>query len=681
VTQTSLGREGSAADLEHLWEPLAIGPTTVANRVMSSAHALLYNQGRFWNDRHAAYYRERAAGGCALLISETTAAHPMTHAEGSSPTPVSWDPDCIPGFRKVADAVHAEGSAMFVQLFAAGAHDRGALLIDDWRPLWGVSGVPGVMHREQTLTMSAEQLADVAHWFGKSAANSAAAGMDGVEVQGAHSYLIGQSLSPHYNKRDDEYGGSVERRCKLALEIGRSVRRAVGDSVTVGFRMSYDELIGPAGITQEMSDEILEILAAADLFDYFSISAGGYHTLSFAVAPMDHEPGHLVPFAHRAKGVLGDRARVFAVGRILEAPQADSIIGDGAADMVAITRQHIADPRLVEKWRSGRESEVVQCVGDNDCFAPILLGLPVSCPLNPVTGREAYWGEGKLTPAATQRRVAVVGAGPAGMKAAALAARRGHEVTLFEQGSEVGGHLNLWKRLPSRQRWQKAIDSFAGALEPAGVDLRLGVRADEEELSSGDFEVVVLATGARYSADGASVFRPDRAAVPGAPSERMIGLDQAIERACQDGSLGDRVIVVEETGEGQPLLLAEMLALGGAEVHVMTPLPAVGEVVARRLQTIFFMPRLRAAGVEIITEATLESFDGTTARIADLWGGPERQLADVDTIVLSGLRDPVPGPLTEELPGVATHTIGDALVPRQLREVVYEGEKLGRSLD
>lgn len=403
--------------LTHIWTPLTIGSTTVKNRIMMPAETLDYGQDNILSDHHIAFYRERAKGGAALLITEQQGAHPVSKGSfyfGCT----AWEKRAIPQYAKLADTVHEYGAKQFVQLFTPGVHDKGTMIVDEWRPLWAASRVPSVIHRETPVVMEQAQIDDLVKGFGVSALNVQVAGLDGVEIHGAHSYGVGQFLSAAYNQRTDRYGGSVRKRCQLAIEIGEEIRKKVGQDFTVGIRLSFDEFMGEAGITQEQAEEQLEILAATGLFDFFSISGGGYHTFHWMVVPMGTKHGFMIPFGKRAKEIVGARAKVFIVGRIVDLSMAEQILVDGAADMVAMARAHLADPFLVAKMREGREKEIVKCVGANECVARLFENREVICMMNPVSGREHQWGQGtlKMVSKDAAKKIVVIGGGLAGMK-------------------------------------------------------------------------------------------------------------------------------------------------------------------------------------------------------------------------------------------------------------------------
>ena len=451
MSASAIDKGHPASDLRLVWEPLEIGATRVKNRIMMTAQTTLYGKDNILGDRHIAYYRERAKGGAALFICEQQAAHRLSKGsffEGCS----AWDKRAIPQYARLADAVHEHGARQFIQLFGCGVHDKGTMIMDEWHPLWGVSSLPSVVHNDIPLIMEQQHIDDLVTGFGESALNVKVAGCDGVELHAAHSYLLGQFLSPVYNDRTDRYGGSVRNRCRILIEIGEAIRERAGDALTVGVRLSFDEFLGDAGITPDQAEEQLEILSSSGLFDFFNISGGAYHTLHFGVAPMSVKQGFMIPFGKRAKAVVGNRAKVFFVGRIIDLRQAEQALADGAADMVAMTRAQMAEPHLVKKTLEGREREIRRCMGANECVARLFDNRQAACVVNPTVGREARWGSGTLRPVAPDeaKTLVVVGGGLAGMKTAEVAGRRGHRVVLPEREDRLGGHLNLLLGLPTR---------------------------------------------------------------------------------------------------------------------------------------------------------------------------------------------------------------------------------------
>jgi 2,4-dienoyl-CoA reductase-like NADH-dependent reductase (Old Yellow Enzyme family) len=685
------GKSQQSTPLDHIWQPLDIGPTRVKHRIMYTAQTLLYGEDHILSDRHIAFYRERAMGGAALMITEQQAGHPISKGSFYGGC-TAHDKRAVPQYARLADAVHEFGARQFVQLFGAGVHDKGTTIFDEWHPLWAASRVTSILHREVPMVMDHNHIGEIADAFGESALNVKTAGLDGVELHGAHAYLIGQFLSPAYNKRDDAYGGSVGNRCRFPLQLAEAVRRKVDGDITVGIRLSYDEFLGDAGLTGEQTEEIVEVLLASGLFDYFSISCGGYHDFRKTVAPMHVPQAFLADAGKRVKGVVGNRAKVFLIGRILDPDVADRLIAEGATDMVGMTRAQLADPFLVQKVREGRQEDVIRCIGANICLAHLFDQKRVPCVMNPAAGRERVLGAGTLRVVARQarKRIAVVGGGPAGMRYAGTAAERGHDVILFEQAERLGGHINLIKELPTRAGWQDAIANLQHRLARFDVDVRLqtALGADSlAELAAPD--VVVCATGSLYVKTGVyCAHRPEREHIPGAELESVYDVASATALALSDGrALGDDVLIYDETGDYLPLGLAEVLAAVGVNVEVVSPHFSVGQEVIRTLDWNWIAPRLLEADVRLTAQHTIESISDDSVQILNVFGGSPTERG-VTSVILAlprvpndGLhRDLTAAFSTLETPPREIRLLGDALAPRSLEAIIYEAETSAREI-
>jgi NADPH-dependent 2,4-dienoyl-CoA reductase/sulfur reductase-like enzyme len=344
--------------------------------------------------------------------------------------------------------------------------------------------------------------------------------------------------------------------------------------------------------------------------------------------------------------------------------------------MVAMTRAQMADPQLVRKALENREQDVVRCVGANVCIRRLGENNHVACAINPAVGREAKLGEGTLKPAARGGRIGVVGAGPAGLRFAGIAAARGFDVTVFESTAQPGGRLRSLATLPGRQRWEQAIRNLLRPMEVHGARLRLSEKPTPQTL--GAFDLTVVATGAKFDLSGYSAYRPERHGIPGADASHVIGMDAAIERAARDpASLGRRVLIVDDGFEELAAGLAERLATeGAARVSIVSPRPWWGEALYRTYDIAHVMPRLRVAGVEIQPQVFVEKIEGAGATLYDIWNPKARRGIEADTVVLALGRSPVePGEL-----GVPAERIGDCLAPRSIEAVIYEGEERARAL-
>ncbi|MGV1047267.1 MAG: NAD(P)-binding protein [Solirubrobacterales bacterium] len=666
--------------LAALFEPLEIAGVTVPNRLMTSAMTLQYGEDSLISDRHLAFYRERAEGGIGLMFSEQLTASPL------SPSPfetevAAYDERQVERFAALAAALEAYPTRFFAQLFGGGVVASSSRGIDVWRPVRGPSAVaaPG---GEQALPLSAGEIAQIVADFAGSAVNVEAGGLDGLEVHGSHGWLVGQFLSPFYNRREDRYGGSVENRCRLAIEIGAAIRAAVGADFPVGLTLSYDELIGPAGITEEETLEQLEVLLAAGVYDFYDLSIGSSHSEHHTIASMAVKEGYALDFSSRAKALVGDRAAIFVAGRVTDPRLAARAVRDGATDMIAMSRAHLADPHLARKTREGKLGELRHCVGATVCVGRSLQGQPTTCVLTPATGRElGGWPHGGYERVEPGRALSVMvaGAGPAGLRAGAMAAARGHRVTVFESREEAGGHLADIAWLPTRDGWRTAIEEMVAELRRHGAELRLGAEVGADTVAAEAPDVLLVATGSAWDRSGASVLRPGRDGIEVADGGRILDLGTALRQAREDpGALGPKVVVFDETGIYAPLGLAEALAQAGAEVEVVTPLGEVASDAFGRLDMLHLLPRLRALGVELTVETEIESIRGEELRLAGIYGGWAGSRAGVATVVVATHRLPLASLARLTAPRVSL--VGDALLPRRPEAVIEEAERLALAL-
>lgn len=536
-----------AADLSPLFQPLALAGTSLPNRVMTSAMTLQYGDRGFISDRHLAIYEERARGGVGLMFSEQLTASPLS----PSPFPSeirAYDERQVERFAALAERLAPYPSRFFAQLFCGGISGSSTAGLGGWHPVRGPSriGSPG---GETPLPLSAGEIEAIVADFARSARHVKEGGLDGVEIHGAHGWLLAQFLSPFYNRREDSYGGTVANRCRFAVEVGRAIRAEVGPDFPLGIALTYDERIGAAGITEDDTLAQLDVLLAACVFDFFDLSIGSPHSVHFTIAPMAVPEGFSLDFASRARELVAGRAAVFAAGRVVDPAMAATAVRGGAVDVVAMSRAHLADPHLVRKAREGKASEIRRCVGANVCVGRAKAGQPVACVLSPGTGRELDgWpydpssptpaDSSPATPAAhadsplasadsralavgqaeqrlgapvaagESRRVLIVGAGPAGLRAGAVLAARGHEVTVYERRDRAGGHLADLATLPTRGGWANAVEDLLAELARSGATLRLGIEVDRALVESESPDLVLLASGAEWESTGATSFAP-----------------------------------------------------------------------------------------------------------------------------------------------------------------------------
>lgn len=654
----------------HLFSPLPIGPVTARNRIMQTAHVKLYSAGGVDSQRNVDYQVARARGGAGLLITGNRVVHP-TSTTGFPRISWAFLQEATAANRRLTEAVHEHGALIFEQLnhFGLNASSESA---DDPRVLWGPSAVKSPAYGETPKAMEQEDLRELVQWWGRCAELSREGGFDGTEVHISHSYLLHQFLSPLYNKREDEYGGSLDNRLRLAREVIAEVRRRVGSDFVVGVRISLSDFI-PGGLDVEDAVQVARILEEDGLIDYVNVTAAGYHNIFMAIQPSDVGDGYLVDLTARVKAALR-RLPVFAVGGIKDPVLAEEILASGKADMVAMTRAQIADPDFAVKVRDRREDEVYHCIRANQgCIGRVFKGLPISCTVNPAAGRERRLGT--IPPAPSPRRWLVVGGGPAGMKAAETLAKRGHEVTLVEKEERLGGQVNLILKTPGRSELAWIVRDLETHMRKGGVEILLETEATADFVRRQGADGVIVATGALPTRSGFSSVNPLVEQLPGAEQDHVLTVwDVLLEQR----PIGRRVVVLDDDGSRYAAGVTEVLLDRGCRVELVTRFNALFPATATTLDLPHLYRRLLSKGLAYRLNVWAKALDGHRLTIFNLYTGAEETLEGVDTLVLAT------GPrandaLYHELKGTveSLHRIGDCLAPRKLDHAIYEGYLAG----
>lgn len=490
----------------HLTSPLTVGDLTLRNRAVVTAHVTNYGSHEHLATRRtAAYLAERARGGVGLIVSESLTVHPT--AGPNTFFLQLWDDAAIEPLRVVTDAVRAEGAAIIAQI-NHGGREHNPLITR--RPLVAPSPIASPRGGEVPHELAVEEIAELVQAFASAATRALAAGFQGVEVHAGHGYLIQQFLSPWSNHRTDDYGCGPRQRMQFLVEVLQAVRAAVPRPAVLGVRISADEF-APGGLGVQDMREIAGRIQELGLIDYLSVSQGSYAEPGSFIP--DASYGHL-PFVHLTRAIreVVDQVPLVAVGSIITPDEAESVLAEGTADLVGMTRAHISDPHLMRKVLEGRHDDIRQCILCNQgCFDRLLKGIDISCVQNPAVGRELDWPEHPVPPAARPRRVVVVGAGPGGLECAWVAAARGHTVSLLEAADSLGGTLRAVAAEEDHREWEQVIRWREQMLTQHDVDVRRGCHADEATVLALDPEVVVVATGApQGDADLAAALR-DRA--------------------------------------------------------------------------------------------------------------------------------------------------------------------------
>jgi 2,4-dienoyl-CoA reductase-like NADH-dependent reductase (Old Yellow Enzyme family)/thioredoxin reductase len=628
----------------HLFAPGTIGRLTLANRIVMPAISTKYaSADGEVTDRYVAFCGARARGGVGLIVIENTCVDWPRGKGGVNPVRIDRD-RFLPGLSDLAEEVHRWGAKIATQLQHVG-RQTGLHVTEGITPI-APSPIPGVGQRDVPRPMTPADIAEVVELYGEAARRTKQAGFDAVEIHGAHGYLITQFLSPLLNRRDDEYGGSLENRLRVPLAIVRRVREAVGPEFPVIFRYSADEGV-PGGLGVDEATVIARRLEDAGV-DALHVSAGLYESAHRIFPVMAMPAGCHVPLAAAVKAVV--RIPVIAVGKLNDPALAEAVLARGEADYVAIGRQLLADPDFPTKAREGRVEEIRPCLScNNGCLGHLLRQWRLRCDVNPALGRESQ----PARPASRRRRVLVVGGGPAGMRCAIDAAARGHEVLLCERSPDLGGLLNVGCRPPGKDQIRLFRDYLAGEVARAGIEVRLETTVDAALVDRLAPDVVVVATGARpgwgnLEHDGQGVFFAEdvlRGAAIGGPAVVVVG----------GGQVGGET--------------AEALADAGRQVTLVEALDTIASDLDPASRAHLQM-RLATLGVTVLrnTRATRVEATGVEMMAAD---GPARLSADAVVAAVGYVpRIELARDLSSR--GRPLVVIGDCVRPRRIYEAIHE---------
>ena len=600
----------------------------------------------FVNDRHIAYYLNRIRGGVGYVTFEHTGVLKQGRA---FPNMALIDSDeHIPPFKRLVDAIHGEGGKIVIQINHAGRQTSASFT---GVPIVAPSAIPCPVRKEMPKELTQEGIQKIIEAFRQAARRVKETGADGVEIHMAHGYLLNQFLSPFSNKREDEYGGDPERRMKMAIEVLRTVRNQVGSDFLVLCRLSADEYV-EGGLKLEDAKEIAKALERNGV-DALHISACVATSGYLNHPPYYAEEGVFVHLAQGIKSVVG--IPVITVGRIRTPELANRILEEGKADLISMGRALIADPNLPMKALHERREEIIPCISCNRCIASIRKGA-LQCSVNPETGREGIF---KFKKADYPKKVWIIGGGPAGMKAAEIAALRGHRVTLYEKNKELGGRFLLAAVPPKKQVLKDLTDQLARRLKKLPVKIVMGKPFTFVSLKRGRPDVVIIAIGAK----------PFLPLIDGIQESNVISVEDALSGAL---SLGRKVLVVGGGGIGAEV--ADHFSENGLEVTLIEMREGIALDLVSHLQY-FLNQRLREKGVQILTSTKAIRFEKDGLWVEDRQG--TRKLEGFDSIVIalgSIPNNELVELLKEKVPEV--YTVGDASKPREVMEALLEGEEV-----
>jgi mycofactocin system FadH/OYE family oxidoreductase 2 len=649
--------------LTALLEKLVVGRIELPNRVVFTPHRTNFARLGRLNDRLRSYYARRAMGGCGLIILGEVSLSPQDRPYEAMIE--IFHPEAMADFQKLTQAVHDHGSRIFIQLSHHGFQSSGHITR---QAVWGPSALADVTHGESAKAMEDHDIHDLVETFGRAARIAREGGFDGVQIDMGPQSLLRQYLSPLSNFRQDDYGGSIENRMRLPLQVVDAVRKGAGDDFTVGVQLCVDEQLPWGGIHLDESVEFAKLIEQSGVVDYIHASIGTYYNLHLIMASMHTPAGFTLDLAQSIKQAVG--LPVMAAYQIDYPTMAETAITEGNADIIGFVRPLICDPDMVSKLKAGKGAEIRRCArGNLGCVNRINTSKPLACVQNPEVGKEYTFPQADAAKIVQPKNVAVIGAGPAGMAVARAAAEKGHAVTIYEKGDIAGGQVNLAGMGAGRSYITRIAHYLESELAKLEVPVVFGKAMDLESVVALKPDVVVVATG--------SV--PQAKPYPGnyGPPEVLTVWDVLLKTH----PVGEKVLFVDEIGNHSTLASAEVLAEQGKQIDLVTSELFVGVGIAALGDLSLTRARLLQKGVKFHPDTAVESIEGTMVSAKNVFTNAPVTFEEYDTVIVAAgfsadedLYFDLKGKVGE------LHRVGDCVAPRGIEMAIYEGEKVGSLL-
>lgn len=643
--------------LTKVFEPLQVGPVTLPNRVVRTAHGGLEMSPRMTDD-YIAYHARRGKGGCGLTILGAASVHPSSMLY---PYGLFYD-GIVNDYRRLMAACEPTGMKVFQQLW----HGGNLYPALDGGPPWAVSDIPG-MTGLTGLRMTEAMIEEVIAAYVQRAIDARDGGLHGIEFHAAHGYLPQQFLSTAWNDRTDRWGGSFENRARFVLECLRGIRAAVGDEMAISVRLAASDM--PGGVDEDINRQVLLALQAEDLIDLVNVSRGDYYRMDTMVGAMQNPTGYEVA----SSGSIAAVATVprLLAGRYRTLDDAEQLLRDGTADLVSMVRAQIADPDLVAKTKAGRALEVRPCIGCNQHFR----GGRWGCAVNAAAGIESIYDEDFIDKTDAPKKVLVVGGGAGGMEAARVAALKGHNVVLCEASPELGGMLNVARRAPQASGYGDIAIWLEQEIYRLGVDVRLNTYVEASDIEAENADHVIIATGSVPRMDGQQHTFPTQA-VPGVAQGHVVSTTELLR---ENRDWGKTALVLDTVGDYEGLAAVEHLLSRGLKVTYVT---ANGALAPKSERTLPAWERFLQLGeFEVLAYHHLTEIGQGEATVRPYLGAMQQvRTIPADTVVLITPNQPL-RELADALDGKANVSlIGDARAPRNLLVSIWEGHAVARAI-
>ena len=655
----------------NVFQPLDIGGCTLPNRIVRAAHST----GAVGEDL-IAYHEARAKGGAALTVLQIAGVHP------TSPTDIPVFTDrVLPFYEEMSTRLHAAGGKVFQQLWHGGAAIEQRSLHNFQQPL-APSTIPSPMVGMVPQALTTAMIDELVGAFAAAARRCEQGGLDGVELHGAHGYLIGQFLSPATNHRDDHYGGSLENRTRFLREILAAIRAETSPGFPVGVRISADDQI-EGGVFPEEAAAIAK-LVEPDI-DFLDVSLSSYWRFHRLLSTLDEGLGYEVPTSEVVTGAVDVPAIV--TGRITTLDHAEHLLKSGVADLVSIVRGMIADPDLVVKAQSGREGEIRPCIGTSvGCVARFMVAGKMRCVVNTAAGQETKVPFEPAGRVAEPKRVLVAGGGPAGLEAARAAALRGHQVVLYEMTGELGGQVRMAASAPPRTDLGAITAFLADELDRLGVTVRLRSPVDPDVVADEKPHELVIATGTTPRR-GFQISAPSKP-IPGAGLPHVFTSWEVLGFGGR-AAVGKRAVVFDDTGTFEAISVCDALMAAGAEVRLLSRHEHLGAAIPYPAATVeASRERLFSGPFSFTPAVALREIAPNTVVTRDLGTYAERSF-DADTVVIvsyhdcnNELADHLRAKMSDQsgAPPFNMHLVGDVNGTNSIMAAIHAGAWVGREI-